>query len=367
MGPGGYRPSAWRNVMRRIALLLLVVCSCEAAWSQDAPAPEEKAAYTLHAYANLVQVPVLILNSSRGRLKETIASNRLFVSIDSGPWFRATHARPEGDDPISISILLDVRGQALNLMDRVDKDLESLAPASLHSRDLVSLYSLDCGVVRTLDTTPANPELLRRGGAELMRLRRNRVASHERCAQQVSLEETLLYLASQTNNQTGRRILLVVSDGADDNSKVPWRQIAETAQLAGTAIFAISPQPAPSTVIQPVRGMRIAVADSAPQLDETCQLSGGTMVTTYNSGLAGALGQVLGMVRERYVVDFPRPTNATAGRHTLEIRVDKGVNFVRPAGISVPIADPATLADPTTVPSDPSIAPVQGKRSAVPR
>ena len=41
-------------------------------------------------------------------------------NIDSGPWFRATHVRQEGDDPISLSILLDVSGDAAELMPKID-------------------------------------------------------------------------------------------------------------------------------------------------------------------------------------------------------------------------------------------------------
>jgi hypothetical protein len=72
------------------------------------------------------------------------------------------------------------------------------------------------------------------------------------------------------------------------------------------------------------------------------------------------------MVRERYIVDFPRPVNSTAGRHSFEVRIEKTPAFIRPAGISIPIADPAVLADPTTVPSDPNLTPVQGNRTEVP-
>jgi hypothetical protein len=59
-------------------------------------------------------------------------------------------------------------------------------------------------------------------------------------------------------------------------------------------------------------------------------------------------------------VEFPRPSNSTAGRHDFLITLDKRAAFIRPAGISVPIADPAVLADPTTVEPDPSQEPVEG-------
>jgi hypothetical protein len=47
----------------------------------------------------------------------------------------------------------------------------------------------------------------------------------------------------------------------------------------------------------------------------------------------------------------------------MRIKIAKaGNDFIRPSGISVPMPDPAVLADPTTVPSDPSHAPEQGQR-----
>jgi len=74
---------------------------------QELPAPEEPI-HTLHVYTNLIQIPTLVLGPNRERLTKPIAENRFSVSIDSGPKFRATHVRLEGDDAISLSILLDV-------------------------------------------------------------------------------------------------------------------------------------------------------------------------------------------------------------------------------------------------------------------
>jgi hypothetical protein len=74
------------------------------------------------------------------------------------------------------------------------------------------------------------------------------------------------------------------------------------------------------------------------------------------------LQQFVAMLRERYIVEFPRPANTTAGQHAMNVKVAKSNFFIRPAGISVPIPDRALLADPTTVPSDPSRTPELGTR-----
>src|SRR5258708_7785459 len=90
---------------------------------------------TLPGATNVVQVPTLVLAMTEDRVSKRIAESRFSVSIDSGRWFRATHVRQEGDDPISLSILLDVSGDAADLMPKMADALGKLAPLSLHPRD----------------------------------------------------------------------------------------------------------------------------------------------------------------------------------------------------------------------------------------
>jgi hypothetical protein len=80
------------------------------------------------------------------------------------------------------------------------------------------------------------------------------------------------------------------------------------------------------------------------------------------SSLDFTLQRFVTLVRERYIVEFPRPANATPGTHSQEVRIARSKDFIRPAGISVPIPDASVLSDPTTVPSDPSLTPQLGMR-----
>lgn len=90
-----------------------------------------------------------------------ISERRFSIRVDAGPWFRVTHVRPEGDDPISLSILLDP--SAMDLMPNLSREIANLAPIFLTPRDHVSLYSLGCGLTRSLDDKPAdNARLLDR-------------------------------------------------------------------------------------------------------------------------------------------------------------------------------------------------------------
>jgi len=93
---------------------------------------QEAAVPTLHVYTNLVQVPTLVLEGSLNQIKTTIAEKRFSISIDSGPWFRVTHARLEGNDPIALSILLD--NSATDLLPKISDAIAALAPSGIVSR-----------------------------------------------------------------------------------------------------------------------------------------------------------------------------------------------------------------------------------------
>src|ERR1700677_437796 len=158
--------SCCRSVARGLRFLLCVL-GLAGGWSrgvlaaQDVPVQQDEQIHTLHVYTNLIQIPTLVLDPKREQLKKPIAESRFSVSIDSGPWFRATHVRQEGDDPISLSILLDVSGDSSELMSKMDTAIGSLAPDALHAKDHVSIYAIDCALVQSLTDVPADTESLK--------------------------------------------------------------------------------------------------------------------------------------------------------------------------------------------------------------
>ena len=92
---------------------------CGALLAQDGATP------TLHVYANTIQIPVLVLGADR-EPTAAIDPGRFEVSLDGGPKFRATHVRREGDDPISLAILLDVSGQEKELIPKIGEAISGL-------------------------------------------------------------------------------------------------------------------------------------------------------------------------------------------------------------------------------------------------
>ena len=62
-------------------------------------------------------------------------------------------------------------------------------------------------------------------------------------------------------------------------------------------------------------------------------------------------------------LEFPRPSNSTRGAHAVDIKIAYGYRYyVGATAVTARLLDESVIKDPTTVPSDPSRAPEQGKR-----
>lgn len=351
------RPGAWMRFSFWSAGLFVVCCAAVLV-AQEQPASKDEPIHTLHVYTNLVQVPTLVLQGNRQPLKTQIAEKRFSVSIDSGPWFQVTHVRLEGNDPISMSILLDTN--AKDFMPGISDDIAALAPAWLTARDHVSVYAMDCGLVRSLNDVPAESATLKRGvDAALKEWTARRGKKDTSCKQSVNLWDSLGYIATELATLPGRRVILMVSDGHDRGSTRPWNEVRAYLQGEGIAAFGLTYIP----IVMSGWSAFMPSGRDAYAFQAMCELSGGMVSTIYPALTAKTLQRLVEMMRGRYIVEFPRPSNSTAGAHDMRVRITKGEDaFVRPSGISIPLPDPALEKDPTTVHADTAVAPEQGNR-----
>jgi hypothetical protein len=325
---------------------LLSACSVAAQTSQSARS------LTLHVYTNLVQIPTLVLGKDQKPIAR-IDEQRFFVSLDGGRKLRATHARLEGDDPISLAILMDLNQSDHGIMSSADQAIASLAPLSLNAKDEVLIYALGCQLIHPKDLEPTNSENLKRQVDLVLQQSQPRDESDtkRKCQNPLNLWDSLAIITQNLSTRPGRRVILAVTDGRDRGSRNSWNALRFFAQTRSVAIFGLV-QPAD------LRNRREEVP-----FNDVCQLSGGTLLPTPAEDLGKQLASAVTLIRGRYIVEFPPPVSTVGGNYGLEITISKRPKtFIRPAGIAVPNDDPAILKDPTTVPSDPSRTPELGNR-----
>ena len=186
------------------------------------------------------------------------------MSLDSGPRFRPSHVRQEGDDPISLAIVLNLTGPGWPMLNDIDKGF------GLTARDHVSVYVLACGLVRLFDDVPADDERLKQIAEDGFRVLTERTATV--CKQPIEFRDGLAYAVHELAKVPGRRVLLTITDGEDSGSKITWNDLRIAAQGSGTAIF----------------GMRVEPFGWVPgedQFDALCQLSGGLLAAVRGSAI----------------------------------------------------------------------------------
>jgi hypothetical protein len=186
--------------------------------------------------------------------------------------------------------------------------------------------------------------------------RRNRRGSKHApdCEHPVHLWDALAFATHEISSLPGRRVILAVTEGNDRGSRYSWNVVRTYAQGEGVTIFGLSYAPDEP---EPFRFQKLGYENP---FTSVCELSGGMVLSANGKTVERELLRFVRLVRGRYIVEFPRPARSTGGPHRLIVSIDKSNAFIRPAGLAVPLADPALLADPMTIPSDPSRTPELG-------
>jgi hypothetical protein len=133
----------------------------------DQPA-EADTPYVLHVYANLIQIPTLVLSRSLKPVPP-IPIDRFNISLDSGPPFHPTRMHIEGDEPLSLAVLLDASGGEDLILKNFAANLAALTPDELLPHDHITIYALDCQLLRSTDDKPATAETIEGGVTSLLK------------------------------------------------------------------------------------------------------------------------------------------------------------------------------------------------------
>ena len=142
----------------------------------------------------------------------------------------------------------------------------------------------------------------------------------------MQLWDAIGYLGTELSKLPGRRVIVVVTDGRDRGSARPWNEVRTYLQAEGIAVFGVTNLPV--SVSQWNSFGRYSKDQNT--LQAICELSGGVMIQTYPALTAKTLQGMITKMRGRYIVEFPRPSNSTAGAHDMRVKITKGDDlFVR--------------------------------------
>jgi hypothetical protein len=360
-----------RSVLALVFSATVVFAPLRAQAQNDPPPPANL--YTLHVYANLMQFPTIVLGPDFKPMKP-VPREKFNVTIDGGPVFHPTKMRIEGDDPISLAVLLDAGGEQSGVLRDFTKSFAQLIPGSLHPQDRVSMYAVDCTVMRSLKDEPAvdSEKIANSITDALAAPGLHGKKAKPSCGYNLHLWDAMMLVAQDLGTSPSRRVLLVVSLGRENGSKSSLDAAAEYLSGQGVAVFGLRDNPGYErednfSHFGGGMGRRgsIGVLGNVNQDDlfsVICGRNGGMILDASTPGVPQDLKYLIDVLRGRYIIEYPRPDDKTAAVHSIDISVDGIKAFVRPTGGSSPIPDPAIANDPNTLPTAPSPAKVGTRR-----
>ncbi len=304
----------------------------------------------LRAYANLVQIPVLVLDRDRLPMIR-LDPSRFSMNIDAGPKFAPKHVRTQGGDPIRLTLLLDERASTAAVAPDFLQAIPRLAPGLLGREDSVNVGIIrNCVLVQT-STFTALPEHLI---SAMTALRKANASTPGTCRDKNRLWDATYELVHKIDNAPGRRVVVLITDGEDSGSKVDTHRLIEEANRQSTAIFGIRERPPSSDMRSGQAAMSAAsrVLTAGDTLGFVTESAGGITLEGRDHPAQQELERVLMFVRGRYILDFVRPSSMATGVHILNVSIGDPRAFVRAAGVGMPLANPSLLNDPNRVPSD---------------
>jgi hypothetical protein len=334
------------------------------AQDQD-PEPPPPNLYTLNVYANLMQFPTIVLSQDLQPIPP-VPLEKFAIKLDGGPVFHPTKMRIEGDDAISLAVLLDAGGGQNDVMEAFARSFPQLVPSQFHPQDKISVYAIDCAVVRSLKPVPAvNAETINKGIADALiapGLHGNKTKAA--CGYELHLWDAIAQVAQDLGDSAGRRVILVVSGGRERDSKTSFAAANMFVGSKGVAIFGLRDSQAyeRDLALQSDDGLKRTWGN--PAIDSTredlfaqiCANNGGTVLNYDPRSTMVDLRHFIDILRARYILEFPRPEDKTAAHHRLDIYIPGSTAMVRSTGGWAPIPNPSILADPSTVPTAPSPA-----------
>lgn len=337
-------------------------------WAQENDAGQSDSAQSypapmLHVDTNLIQIPVLVLTTDLKKLSTQINSNRFSVSFNGGPAIRPSYVRQEGEESIHLAVVLDTRSLRADQLVKMDEAIANLAPSFLHERDRVSVYAIDCGTMRGEKEVPAEPTQLKIAVDRALSswTSRQQVKKKAPCSAETHLWDQLAYVTNALRQQQGWRAIVAVTDGDDRKSRWGPAELTHLSQIDQVAIVGLdASQDAQRTSAQLTpdtrgslssRGLSslgpVVLPAGETALWTLCELSGGMAMPVAGASVAKRMERIVEMLRERYILEFPRPPGMKAGNVTMSVKIDGMNAFIRPAGDGVPLLDQSFTADST--------------------
>ncbi len=223
--------------MKAVSILLLL-CSgvflCSAVLAQEEP--------TIKLDVNLVNVLCSVRNKSNGLVGNL--EKKDFQVFEDGKQQEIKFFSRETDVPLTIGLLVDTSGSQERLLDIERRAAYEFFSKVLRKKDLAFLMQFGAESELLQDDTNS-PRLLQQGLNQLRLsvpvggLHPGPVPTQQNMAGTVLFDAVFLASDEKLKGEVGRKVIVLITDGVDQGSRMKIQQAIEAAQKADTIIYSI--------------------------------------------------------------------------------------------------------------------------------
>ena len=319
----------FRQLVAPLAIALFFMASTSIGRAQSAPSPDapptssvpdtpestEAPAATLRVNVNLVSLYFTVRDKHNG-LVSTLTKKDCNILEDKQQQ-TIKNFSAESDLPLTLGILLDTSGSQQNVLPLEQQAGANFLRSILRPKDEAFLVTFDVGVNLEQDfTNNANQIIHAMDNAEINTAGGNGAAGVPGIGQgpvptQGAPKGTLLYDAvAQVSNdklrsETGRKALILLTDGEDEGSVTKPNQAIEAAQKANAIIYVIL------IADRPFYGYGPFGYTGDMQMKKLTEETGGRTINVGNNGkkMEEAFAQIEQELRTQYLASYT-PTNS---------------------------------------------------------
>jgi VWFA-related protein len=300
--------------MKTLPILCLAAGAC---FAQEEP--------TIKVDVNLVNVLCSVRNKSNGLVGNLEKGD--FQIFEDGKQQEIKYFTRETDLPLTIGMLVDTSASQRRLVDDERRAAYQFFSKVLRKKDLAFLIQFGAEAELLQDETNS-PRLLQEGLNQLHMsvpvggLHPGPVPTQQSQAGTILFDAVYLATTEKLVTETGRKTLVLITDGVDTGSKISRDKSIESAQKADTIIYSIDYED-PSAYGGGFGTIRIGGGQGEGDLRRMSSETGGRVfkVDRHNS-LDDIFRDLQDEMRSQYAIGYAPPGGKKDGAyHKIEIRV----------------------------------------------
>ncbi|WP_263374106.1 vWA domain-containing protein [Granulicella aggregans] len=327
--------------MLSLTVVLLLPGSCAILESQTAdPAAAAPAAVVAPAApsAAATSVPTLemalLITDHIHRPVDDVPVEKLRLKTANGTQITPLSMRREGEDPLSLVILIDASRDSFHDLSKLGDEFAGLVGSQLLPTDRITMYAADCTMTRSMNNAVPDAAALRKGVSDAMSFPTlHGGKEHSACGKTFPLWDDVAVAVAGLSHAPGRRVILLISSGENGGGKYDWLTVEQYAFDQGVAIFGLRDKrqsdaddfsrnalttthgtPGSSVSLAPPAALR-----SANNLELLCANDGGLTLTSAPEFRRDGIAGILFLIRNRFILTIPKDAYPLGTTHGVKV------------------------------------------------